>query len=418
MKTNILTLALSFLSLTAFAQKSEIRDAGNAVEDGSYSEAQQAISQAEPMLSEANDRWTERFYLYKGQAYLGTGENVSLEDLNTAAQAFQKAADMGSEEAQEGLIAVRNSLVQGAISDQNAQNFSEAAEKLHTSYQLSGKNDTIHLYYAANNAVQAGDYDTGLEYLNLLKDEGYDGSSVEYLAVNTDTGEEEIMGSKEQRDLMIKTGDYSDPSERQIPSKKGDIAGLIARIYISEERFDEAIEAMDDAKRENPNDIELMQAEANMYYSMGEKEKYNEIMEEVIEIAPDNASLYYNLGVNSADLGNKEKAMSYYEKAIELDPDMTEARMNIVALVLSKERDIIEEMNNLGTSQEDNNRYDELQEERNDVYKEAVPYLETLIEKDPTNLDAIRTAKNIHGQLGNEEKVEEMNTLLENATNQ
>ena len=415
MKKNILTLALSFLSLTAFAQKSEIRDAGDAVEDGNYSEAKQAVSQAEPMLSEANDKWTERFYLYKGQAYLGSGENVSLEDLKTAAEAFQKAADMGSEEAQEGLIAVRNSLVQGAINDQNSQKFSKAAEKLHTSYQLSGKQDTIHLYYAANNAVQAGDYEKGLEYLNILKEEGYDGSGVEYLAVNTETGEEEVMASKEQRDLMVKAGSYSNPSERQIPSKKGDIASLIARIYISEEKYDEAIAAMEDAKRENPNDIELMQAEANMYYNMGDKEKYNEIMEEVIKLAPDNASLYYNLGVNSADLGNKEKAMNYYQKAIELDPDMTEARLNMVALILSKERDIIEEMNNLGMSKEDNKRYEELQEERNQIYEEAVPYLEAIIEKDPSNLSALRTAKNIHTQLGNEEKVEEMNTLIENA---
>ncbi|MDT0651581.1 tetratricopeptide repeat protein [Autumnicola edwardsiae] len=415
MKTNILTLALSFLSLTAFAQKSEIRDAGDAVEEGNYTQAQQAISKAEPMLSEANDKWSERFYLYKGQAYLGTGENISLENLNTAAQAFQKAADMGVEEAQDGLVAVRNSLVQGAISDQNSQNFSSAAEKLHTSYELSEKRDTIHLYYAANNAVQAGDYDTGLEYLNMLKEEGYDGSGVEYLAVNAETGEEEMMASKEQRDLMIKTGDYSSPSERQIPSKKGDIASLIARIHISEENYDEAIAAMEDAKRENPNDIDLMQAEANMYYNMGEKEKYNEIMEEVVQIAPDNASLYYNLGVNSADLGNKEKAMGYYEKAVELDPDMTDARLNMVALVLSKERDIIEEMNDLGMSEADNKRYEELQKERNEVYEEAVPYLETIIEKDPANLEAIRTAKNIHTQLGNEEKVEEMNTLLETA---
>ncbi|MDT0686145.1 tetratricopeptide repeat protein [Autumnicola psychrophila] len=414
MKTNILTLGLSILSLTAFAQKSEIRDAGDAVEDGNYSQAQQAISQAEPLLSEANDKWTERFYLYKGQAYLGSGENVSLEDLNTAAQAFQKAADMGAEEAQDGLVAVRNSLVQGAINDQNSQEFTKAAEKLHTSYQLSGKKDTIHLYYAANNAVQAGDYDMGLEYLNILKEEGYDGSGAEYIAVNTETGEEEMMANKEQMDLMVKTGNYSDPSVRKIPSKKGDIASLIARIYISEEKYDEAIAAMEDAKRENPNDIELMQAEANMYYNMGEKEKYNEIMEEVIELAPDNASLYYNLGVNSADLGNKEKAMSYYEKAIELDPDMTEAKLNIVALVLSKEREIIEEMNNLGMGQDDNKRYEELQKERNDVYKEAVPYLEAIIAKDNSNVEAVRTAKNIYTQLGNEEKVEEMDSLLEN----
>ena len=69
MKTNIFTVALSFLSVAAVAQKSEIRDAGDAVEDGNYAEAKTELQTAESMLSEANEKWTERFYLYKGQAY-------------------------------------------------------------------------------------------------------------------------------------------------------------------------------------------------------------------------------------------------------------------------------------------------------------------------------------------------------------
>ncbi|WP_373058245.1 tetratricopeptide repeat protein [Zunongwangia sp. H14] len=414
MKTNILTLALSVLTFTAFAQKNEIKDAEDAIEDGNYAQAKTQLTKAEQMLSDANDKWTERFYLYKGQAYLGSGENVSLEDLKTAAAAYQKAADMGAEGAEDGLVAVRNSLVQGAIADQNAQEFENAADKLYTSYELSGKTDTIHLYYAANNAVQAGDYDKGLEYLNTLNEIGYDGSGTEYYAVNTESGEEELMGSKEQQDLMVKTNQYKDPSERKIPSKKGDITSLIARIYVSQEKYEEAEEAMEAAINANPDDLELKQVQANMYYNMGDKEKYNEIMEQVVEQAPDNAALYYNLGVNSADLGNKDKAMQYYQKAIELDPSMTDAKLNMVALILGKEREIIDEMNNLGMSKEDNKRYDELQKERNEIYKEAIPYLEEVIENKPSNVEAIRTAKNIYTQLGNEEKVAEMDAMLQN----
>ncbi|MDT0676892.1 tetratricopeptide repeat protein [Autumnicola musiva] len=414
MKTNILTLALSFLAMTAIAQKSEIRDAEDAIEDGNYGEAKTLLSTAEQVISEANDRWTERFYLYKGQAYLGSGENVSIEDLKTAADAYQKAKDMGSDEAEEGLVAVRNGLVQGAIADQNAQKFSDAAEKLYTSYQLSGQTDTIHLYYAANNAVQAEDYEKGLEYLNTLNEIGYDGSGTEYYAVNSETGEEEMMGSKEQMDLMTKTGQYSDPREQKVPSKRGDITSLIARIYVSQEKYDKAEAAMESAMQENPNDIELMQVQANMYYNMGDKEKYNEIMEKVVEQAPDNPSLYYNLGVNSADLGNTEKAMQYYQKAVELDPEMTDAKLNMVALILGKEREIIDEMNNLGMSKEDTKKYDELQKERNQIYEEAIPYLEEVIQNKPSNSEAVRTAKNIYTQLGNEDKVAEMDAMLQN----
>ncbi|MDR9456202.1 MAG: tetratricopeptide repeat protein [Salegentibacter sp.] len=411
MKINILTVALSLFTLVAVAQKSEIRNAGNAVEDGNYTEAKAEIKKAEPLLADANDKWKERFYLYKGQAYLGTGENVSVDDMLIASEAFQKAADMGSTEAQEGILNVRNSLVQSAVEDQNAENYKSASEKLLTSYELNPQ-DTLYLYYAAANSLNAQDYDTALEYYKELRDLGFDGAEVEYLATNVETGEQEAM-PKEQRDLMVKTDEYTDPEDRKSPSKKGEIAKNIALIYISQEKMDEAIEAMEDAKRENPDNVMLIQAEADMYYQMGNKEKYNELMKQVLEKSSDDPAVYYNLGVTTAELGDTEGAIEYYEKALELDPDMSEARMNIVVAILAQEREIIDQMNQLGMSKEDNKRYEELEAERLEVYEEVIPYLEDAIEHDPTNVEIIRTAMNIFSALDEEEKAQVMKEKLE-----
>lgn len=412
MKTNIFTVALSFLSVAAVAQKSEIRDAGNAVEDGNYAEAKTELKTAESMLSEANDKWTERFYLYKGQAYLGNGENASLEDLETAAEAFKKAQDMGNEdEAVQGFEQVRNALVQSAINDQNTEDFKSASDKLYYSYQLN-KQDTLYLYYAAANSLNAQDYTTALEYYKDLKELGYDGSGVEYVATNVETGEEEVM-NKEQRDIMLKTGEYENPQDRKIPSKKGEIAKNIALIYIQEGKDEKAIEAIKDAKAENPDNIALLQAEADVYYRMGNKEKYNELMQEMVKKNPNDPNVYYNLGVTAAELGDNEKAIEYYKQALEIDPEMTNARMNIVVAILAKERAIIDEMNELGMSKEDNKRYEELEEERKEIYKQAVPYLEKVIESDPENVNVIRTAINIYNQLGEEEKAAELKAKLE-----
>ena len=52
-----------------------------------------------------------------------------------------------------------------------------------------------------------------------------------------------------------------------------------------------------------------------------------------------------------------------------------------------------------------NKRYEELQKERTALYKEAIPYLETAVELDDNNAQAIQTLINIHSQLGNEDKV-------------
>ncbi len=92
---------------------------------------------------------------------------------------------------------------------------------------------------------------------------------------------------------------------------------------------------------------------------------------------------------------------------------MTNARMNIVVAVLAKERDLIDEMNELGMSEEDNKRYDELEKERKEIYEEAVPYLEEVIERNPENVEAIRTTINIYNQLGEEEKAAELKARLE-----
>lgn len=412
MKTNILTAALSFLTLAAVAQKDQVKNAEDAIDDGNYAEAQAQLKVAEPNLSGLNDKWQENFYLYKGQAYYQGGAATSAEDLQTAALAFEKAAQMGNTDAQETLAKLKNDMIQGAIDDQNAQKFESAAEKLITSYEIS-KVDTVYLYYAANNYVQAEQYDKAVEYLEQLNELGYDGSSTVYTAVNTETGETENFNSKEQRDLMAKSGAYKDPGMEKQPSKKGEIASLIARIYINQKQYDKAIESIDAAKAANPDDVSLVMSEANMYYQMGEKEKAVSILESAGEMDPNNPQTFNNIGLMYAELDNHEKAIENYEKALAIDDSYNDARINLIASLLNGERTIIDEMNGLGMSKADTKRYDELNAERKALYEKTVPYLEEALKNDPSDQAVIKTAMNIYSNLGNQEKVEEMKAMLE-----
>ena len=407
MKTRILTAALAMFTVVAFGQKKEIRRAGKAVENGEYKEAKNYLQQAEAELANADEDEKADYYLYKGYALIGTGENVPTADLMAAADAFKKAAELGHEEAQQGLVAASNALVNAAIADQNAQKYSEAAEKLFTGYQLN-KQDTVYLYYAASNAVNAKDYDKALEYYKELKDLGYSGEETVYTAVNKETGEEERMASKEQRDLFVKSGTYINPQEKVTESKKGEIAKNIALIYIEKGEDEKAIAAIEDAKAENPGDVSLMQAEADMYYRMGDMAKYREIMEKIVEQNPDDAVLYYNLGVSAAQMEENERAIDYYKKAIELDPSMHNARINLAYVILAQERPIVDEMNSLGMSKADQKKYEELAEKRNQLYRDAMPHLEKVMEKDPDNLEAARTMMNMYYQLNQPKKAEEM----------
>ncbi|WP_343764384.1 tetratricopeptide repeat protein [Gangjinia marincola] len=398
MKTKFITLTLSMLVAVGFAQKKEIKSAGKAISSGDFKEAKASLEAAKAMGADNDEKLKEDYYYYKGQAYYGTGQNVSTEDLMTAAEAYKMAMDAGNDEAQAGIDQVRASLVNGAVEDQKNESYEDAAKKLITSYNLN-KQDTIYLYYAASNYINAQDYDNALVYYTELKNLNFNGSETQYTAVNKESGETESFPDKTQRDLMVKSGTYIKPSTETTPSKAGEIAKNIALIYISKDETDKAIAAMEDAKAANPGDANLLQAEADMYYRMEKLDKYAEIMQQIIAADPNNPTLFYNLGVSTAQMGNADKAIEYYQKALELDPAMSNAKINIAAVYLGKEAPIVEEMNGLGNSAKDNKRYDELSKDREDIYKQAAPYLEDYIKDKPDNIEAIRTLMNIYYQI-------------------
>ncbi len=413
MKKSFLTIGLSLVTILAFGQRKEIRKAGDAVEDGDYKYAKSLLNSVEGQVASEKDRIKGDFYLAKGRAYLGAKpETATIKDLMTSANAFQKAVEYGEDqEGEQGLTQVKDAMVNSAIADQNQQKLSSSAEKLIAAYDLNTQ-DTIYLYYAAANMFQAGEKDKALEYFQKLDKMGYTGEGIQYTAVEKETGEVQTFQNKKNRDIYIKSGDYINPGEEKIPSKKGDIIRSIAQIHIENDNNEKAIEAINRAKAESPDDPSLMLAEANIYYRMGKLDKYSELVEKVIEKDPNNAGLYYNLGITSMQMERPEKAVEYYKQAIEIDPSMTDAYINLASAKLMKEQEIIDEMNNLGMSKEDNKRYEELGEERKELYQEALPYLEKATELDPNNTEAIRTLRNIYLQLGEDEKAEQMKNKL------
>ena len=158
-----------------------------------------------------------------------------------------------------------------------------------------------------------------------------------------------------------------------------------------------------------------MYTEAEMYYNSGDLVNYKKIINELIKNDPNNPDLYYNLGVASSKNGEKKEALSYYTKAIELNPDYTEALINKAQLILDGESAIVEEMNKLADSNNsaDWDKYDELKIEKNNVYKEALPYLESASRLRPDSMDIVRTLKGIYSQLGMDDKDKAMKAILE-----
>ncbi len=417
MKTKFIIVLFLAVSAIGFSQKQELKSATKALKAGDFIAAGEALKTAEGLLEAADEKTKAQYHFLKGQV-LASSAGDSLEKIEKAASAYNKVIEIEqagggakySEQASQFLQTLRQSLVQNAIKDQNAKNYKEASDKLYVSYKTN-QLDTTHLYFAAGNAVNAKDYDTAIKYYQELKTLGFNGITTEYRATNKETGKTEPFDSKQTRDIAVKSGTYIKPETHKSESKKAEIAKNVALIYMSQGKDEEAIVAIEDAKKENPNDASLMQAEADVYYKLGNIEKYKEIMEQIVANDPENADLLYNLGVSASRLGDNTQAMEYYKKAIEINPEMASAQINIAALILGKEKAIVDEMNNLGTSSKDYKRYDELKQNRDDLYRSAVPYLEGALKSNPDNIEAIRTLMNIFYQI-DDPKAEEMKNKL------
>lgn len=416
MKKQLLAVGLMCLSVMAFGQKKEIKKAEKALASGNSSEAISYINQAEAMIGSADKELKTQFYVAKGEIYLADAGKMDYGKMKTAAEALKQAQSMTptgklATRVSNGMQNLRVALVNSAVTDQNSQNFAMAAEKLFTSYEI--KKDTSDLYYAAGNAVNAKDYDKALTYYKDLLDMGYTGIKEEWYATDLETNKKVYFGSKADRDTNMLSGKYTDPGEGMSSSVRGDLLQKVTLIYISRGDNEKAKAMMDEARAANPEDKGLLRADADMAYKMGDMERYSKLMEEIIANDPDNPELYYNLGVGSANNGDIEKSVEYYKKALELDPGFTNAKINIAATILRGEGPIIEEMNNLGTSKADYDRYDELKEVRNNLYKDALPYLEAAAKDRPKNVELVRTLMNIYSQLGMDAEFKAAKTKLE-----
>ncbi len=414
MKTRILITGLAFATAISFGQKKEIKKAEKAIKSSEYTEALASLGEAEALLGSADNSVKAQFYALRGKALLGSA-GTDFTKLKGAAEAFSTSLSLDQKmevQLSDDLQNLRAALINSAIKDQNAQQYDKATEKLYTSYMVT-KKDTSDLYFAAGNAVNGKDYDNALKYYQMLLDSGYTGVTKEYVATNKATGEVESFGDEKLRDFAIKSGEYIKPEARVTESRKGEILRNMTLIYLERGDNEKAKTLMEKARAENPNDVYLMRADADMSYKMGDNTRYNELMEKIVATDPENPEIYFNLGISNDQLDNKEKAKEYYTKALELKPDYEAALINMAALTLSNEDKIVEEMNSLGNSAADNKRYDELKSQREQSYRDAVPFLEKAILINPENQNVLRYMINIYSQLGEDAKYNEAKTKLE-----
>jgi tetratricopeptide (TPR) repeat protein len=409
MKKQVLALALLGMTSVAFAQKNEVKALEKAVKSEKYADTKALIAVAESVISNADDKTKAKYYYLKAKAMLNgsdySGMSKSLEEFeanNTSKYAAEITQLKGE---------VTSKLVNEAIADQGQGKLKLSADKLHKAYKLSG--DSEYLYYAANSYMSNKDFKTALPLFVELKENKYTGVKTEYFAYNKESKTEESFPSKEMRFIAVKSGSHIKPTEKKSESVLPGIVKNIAFMNVELGNTEAAITAIKDARVNEPTNIDLILTEANLYLKLDQKDKFKALMEEAIKQDPTNSTLFFNLGVIAAEQGENTEAKKYYQKSLDLNPTDVNSNFNIAALILNEATIVVDQMNSLGTSAADNKKYDELQEKRNSIYKNAVPYLEKILMVDAKNESAAQTLKNMYSVLGETDKFKAMKALLE-----
>ena len=402
------------LSFSMHAQKKELKAVNKLVESQDYGTALEQLQALTPTIDTAEAKYQAQYYFLLGKTYGGQSEfELSFEAF---ALANEIESSNGSSKYTSDIAMLIDSLgieaVTQAIAENKAGNFKKAASLLILIYNVDKEKNVDYLYYAASSAVNDNNFDLALSYYQELKEIGYTGQVTKYYATDVETGEELDL-SEENYILFQKLKQYSNFRTEVLKSKLPEIIKNIALIYVQQERNDLAIGAIKEARLANPLDVGLILTEANLYIQLGDKMKFAELMKEAISKDPNNHILYFNLGVITAEQGNRTDARSYYERAIELDPSYDASYLNLAALILNGEIELVDQMNSLGTSRADNVKYEKLQKQRESLFLEAVPVLQKLIDIDPTNTEALTTLKNIFGTVGDVDNFKKVKEKLE-----
>jgi tetratricopeptide (TPR) repeat protein len=405
------------LSFSINAQKKELKEVDKLVKIEDYDTALKQLLSLESVVNGSDIKYQAQYQLLAGKIYSGQ------KNFKAAFAAFESVNQLEAENGSSKHTMEINKLIDDlsievvnkAIAESDNENHTEASDLFILAYNLDKTKYIDYLYYAAATAVNGRDYDSALTYYLELKDLNYTGSVEKFYATENESGEE-VELSEENYVFLQKLKSHSNFRSEMTESRLPEIIKNIALIYVEQKRNDLAISAIKDARAVNPLDIPLILTEANLYIQLGDKKKFIELTKEAIAKDPNNHTLYFNLGVVTSEQGDINQARSYYEKAIELDPTYTSAYNNLALLIMDTRQPVFDEMSNLSRLESNSSKYKKLELKLISIYKDAVSVLEALLQINPSDLNTVKTLKNIFETLEdpvNKKKYEEKLKALE-----
>ena len=430
MRSIFIYIAVLFFSFS-FSQKKELRQIKRLIDEKFFQEAESILESNKDFLLSGDSKTDAQYYYYATKIYTEIKSfklaKNSLEELMSINSSYYNAEMKLDYKNLEEILVV--ALVNAAVADNSSKKWMEGVDKLLLAYEMDKDNNVDYLYFAASGAVNAENFDLALEYYLQLKEKNYTGIKDEYFITNVESGIEEKVTETEYK-IYQSSKEYMNPRIGQTESRYPEIVKNIALIYVKKGEDELAIEAINEARSIQPDDLYLILNEADLYIRLSNNAsddilrsqyrfKFKEIMTLAVEKDPENGILYYNLGIISSEQGESDDAKTYFEKAIEFKPDYIDSYVAIVNILLQEQTVIIGEMDKIAMSNKrsDIAKYDQLKEDLNDVWRKCIPYCEKALEYDPNDIEVLKLLSQFYYKLDNLVGYKEINAKIEQLSN-
>ena len=386
MKKVMILLAVLLTANVMMAQKKDRTDAYMYNKNGQYAKAMASIDKcvnheqfAGMKPNDQSQAWLYRAAIY--QNILQSGDEALMAQAPNALEIvyeslmncmknpdFLKDVQI-KQEVYQRVGNVMNTYYTKGADDYNAGKFAEAAPMFKKAYDISkslgGSDANDMLNFAATSALRAEDYNTALEYFTEVKNNGAEGVDVYRHLAACYNG----MGNSEMAMQMINEG-----------------------LAI------------------NPSDANLILEKVNAYLKEGKGAEAVEDLNRLRELDPENAQLLFVLGTiygdeNNKDVYDTEKARKFYEDALAINPNYYDAIYNIGVLYTGMANKYIEEANEItGFSKAEQEQYNGLIEQANELLRTGLPYLQQAYEAQPSD-DVKNVLRSIYVKLNMMEEV-------------
>jgi hypothetical protein len=373
MKKIALVFILAMAVTLGWAQKNVRQSASNFLKDGKLDKAMESINQCIQDPSTAQD---PKAWMIRGNIYMEIANskdpNVQALDktpMQTAMDSYKKAIEFDPkkdyfEEIFAKLNVERNKFFDMAADNFNKKNYIDAMnnfEKAAIALSITNIPDTASLFYAAASASMAERKDKAKQfYIDLVK----------------------------------------------ANAKSVSIYSSLADFYRQEKDSANALKIIRAGKKINPNNLQLVIAEANVYNSFNDVPKALETLNLAAQKDTANYFVFNAIGANyqkiyedtlkpmGARMDAYTKSEAAYKTAIKLKSTFYDAYINISSLYFNSAVPLSLKANGLPLEQKE--QYDRLTAEANKYYNQALPYLKKADELQPNDMNTLYSLRTIY----------------------